>query len=98
MYCENAAPGETERTCREAGPAPALSRRRGAAAFGNPTSARKKYYARAMKGNMARDEFNTWVEHAAAERDFTMELLLNARSESERAEIAERLRQGLNEK
>ena len=59
--------------------------------------ARAKKYARAMKRNMARDEFNTWVEHAA-ERDFIMELLLNAHSESERAEITERLRQGLNEK
>ena len=58
----------------------------------------KKYYARVMKGNMARDEFNAWVEHAAAERDFAMELLLNAHSENEKAEITERLQQKLNEK
>ena len=51
-----------------------------------------------MKGNMTRDEFNAWVEHAAAERDYTIELLLYARSEEERAEITERLRQKLNEK
>ena len=58
----------------------------------------KKYYARVMKGNMTRDEFNAWVEHAAAERDYTIELLLYARSEEESAEITERLRQELNAK
>ena len=47
---------------------------------------------------MTRDEFNAWVEHAAAERDFTIESLLHARSEDERAEITERLRQELNVK
>ena len=47
---------------------------------------------------MTRDEFNAWVEHAAAERDFTMASLLHARSEKEWAEITERLRQELNAK
>ena len=40
--------------------------------------AHKKYYARVMKGNMTRDEFSTWVEHAAAERDCAIGLLLYA--------------------
>ena len=51
-----------------------------------------------MNGNMTRDEFNVWVEYAAAERDFTIESLLHARSEDERAELTERLRQELNAK
>ena len=33
----------------------------------------QKYYARAMKGNMTRDEFNAWVEHAAAESEREIE-------------------------
>ena len=56
----------------------------------------KKYYARVMKGNMTRDEFNAWVEHAAAERDFTIDRLAVAKSEEEKARYIEELREDLN--
>lgn len=49
-----------------------------------------------MKGNMSREEFNTWIEHAAAQRDFTIELLKIARSEEERAQHLEMLQEDLN--
>ena len=99
LYCENVAPGETEKTCREVGARASFEQKvRSDDVWKFYKRAYKKYYARVMKGNMTRDEFNAWVEHAAAERDFTMELLLNARSEDERAEITEQLRQKLNEK
>lgn len=49
-----------------------------------------------MKGNMSREEFNAWVEHAAAQRDFTIELLKVAKSEEERARQIEALREDLN--
>lgn len=35
----------------------------------------KKYYTRFIKGNMSREEFSAWVERAAAQWDFTVELL-----------------------
>lgn len=99
LYCENVAPGETEKTCREVGARASFEQKiRSDNVWKFYKRAYKKYYARVMKGNMTRDEFNAWVEHAAAERDFTIELLLHAHSEDERAEIIEKLRQELNTK
>ena len=99
LYCENVAPGETEKTCREVGARASFEQKvRSDDVWKFYKRAYKKYYARVMKGNMTRDEFNAWAEHAAAERDFAMELLMSARSENERAEITERLRQELNAK
>ena len=45
---------------------------------------------------MNREEFNAWVEHAAAQRDFSIELLKVAKSEEERAQHLETLREDLN--
>ena len=99
LYCKNVAPGETDKTCREVGARASFEQKvRSDNVWKFYKRAYKKYYARVMKGNMTRDEFNAWVEHAAAERDFTIDLLLNARSEKERAEITEQLRQKLNAK
>lgn len=56
----------------------------------------KKYYAREMKGNMSRDNFNAWVEHAAARRDFTIELLKVTKTDEEKVQHIESLRQELN--
>ena len=44
----------------------------------------------------ARQEPAPTVEHAAVEKNLTMKLLLNARFEEERAELAEQLRHKLN--
>ena len=56
----------------------------------------KKYYARVMKGNMTREDFNAWVEHAAAEQDFTIDRLAVAKSAEEKARCIEKLREDLN--
>jgi len=56
----------------------------------------KKYYARVMKGNMSREDFNAWVEFAAARRDTTLLLLEGASSAEEKARLIERLREELN--
>ena len=97
MYCERIAPGETEQTCRAVG---------ARAVFGKKIQeedtwkiykrAYKKYYARVMKGSMTREDFNAWVEHAAAERDFTIERLTVAKSTEERTRFIEELRMELN--
>ena len=49
-----------------------------------------------MKGNMTREDFNVWVEHAAAKRDFTIELLKHDKSDAERAHRLETFRKDLN--
>ena len=97
VYCERTAPGESEKTCREVGARAVFENKiRAEETWKLYKRAYKKYYARVMKGNMGREEFNAWVEHAAAQRDFTIELLKVARSEEERAQHLETLREDLN--
>lgn len=97
VYCGRVAPGETEKTCREVGARAVFENKiRAEETWKLYKRAYKKYYARFMKGNMSREEFNAWVEHAAAQRDFTIELLKVAKSEEERARHIEALREELN--
>ena len=97
VYCNRIAPGETEKTCREVGARAVFENKiRAEETWKLYKRAYKKYYARVMKGNMSREEFNAWVEHAAAQRDFTIELLKAAKSEEERARQIEALRENLN--
>lgn len=97
VYCGRVAPGETEKTCREVGARAVFENKiRAEETWKLYKRAYKKYYARFMKGNMSREEFNAWVEHAAAQRDFTIELLKAAKSEEERARHIEALREELN--
>ena len=97
VYCERVAPGETEKTCREVGARAVFENKiRAEETWKIYKRAYKKYYARVMKGNMGREEFNAWVEHAAAQRDFTIGLLKIAKSEEERAQYLEMLREDLN--
>ena len=98
VYCGRVAPGETEKTCREVGARAVFENKiRAEETWRLYKRAYKKYYARVMKGNMSREEFNAWVEHAAARRDFTIELLKVAKSEEERARHIEALREDLNQ-
>ena len=97
VYCKRIAPGETEKTCREVGARAVFEKKiQEEETWKIYKRAYKKYYARFMKGNMSREEFNAWVEHAAAQRDFTIELLKVAKSEEERAQQIEALREDLN--
>lgn len=96
MYCERIAPGETEKTCREVGARAVFEKKIQEDTWKIYKRAYKKYYARYMKGNMSEAEFKAWVEHAAAQRDFTIELLKVAKSEEERARQIEALREDLN--
>jgi len=97
MYCENIAPGETSKTCREAGARAVFERKlQEEDAWKLYKRAYKKYYARVMKGNMSREDFNAWVEFAAGRRDTALLLLENTRSAEEKARLIERLRDELN--
>ena len=44
-----------------------------------------------------REDFNAWVEHASARRDFTIELLEAAKTDGEKARQIEKLREELNQ-
>lgn len=46
---------------------------------------------------MSQNDFNSWVEYAAAQRDFTIELLKVAQSEEEKVRQIEKLRVELNQ-
>ena len=86
MYCGRIAPGETDKTCREVGARAVFENKiQSEETWKIYKRAYKKYYARVMKGNLDRDEFNAWVEHAAAQRDFTIELLKAAKTDEEKA-------------
>lgn len=47
---------------------------------------------------MSREDFNAWVEQAAAQRDYTIDLLKVAKSEQEKAQHIEQLREELNQR
>ena len=47
----------------------------------------KKYCARVMKGNMSREDFNAWVERAAAKQDSAILLLEATKGAEKRAAL-----------
>lgn len=97
VYCNRVAPGETEKTCREVGARAIFEKKiQEEDTWKIYKRAYKKYYARLMKGNMSREEFNAWGEWAADRRDLTIVLLREAGSEEERVQIIEAMREDLN--
>jgi len=97
MYCERLAPGEESKTCREAGARAIFEKKiQEEDAWKLYKRAYKKYYARVMKGNMSREDFNEWVKYAAGRRDTTLLLLEGTRGSEEKAGLIERLREDLN--
>ena len=73
-YCQNIAPGEIEKTCRDIGAKRSFKDK----AKNNPVweihqRAYKKYYARKRKGKMTDSEFAQWVLKAERLRDEMLE-------------------------
>lgn len=98
IYCERVAPGEDEKTCREVGARAVFEEKiQNEETWKIYKRAYKKYYARVMKGNMSREDFNAWVEQAAAKRDFTIELLRVTKTEEKKAQVIEKMRTELNQ-
>lgn len=97
MYCGRIAPGEENKTCREAGARAVFEKKiQDEEAWKLYKRAYKKYYARYMKGNMSEDEFKAWGAHAAAQRDTTRLLLEGTRDPEKQAELIQRLQEELN--
>lgn len=99
MYCERVAPGETDRTCREAGARAVFEKKiQDEDAWKLYKRAYKKYYARYMKGNMSKDAFKAWAEQAALDRDDAIAQIEAAADAAEKAQITEWLKEKLNQK
>ena len=97
IYCSRIAPGEIDKTCRDVGVRAVFENKiQSEEAWKIYKRAYKKYYARYIKGNMSKAEFKTWGEQAAAQRDYTTELLKTAKSEEEKACHIEAFRNRLN--
>jgi len=79
-YCDNTAPGETDKTCRDIGAISSFKEK----VKNNPVwefhqRAYKKYYARVLKKNMSKADFNAWAMEAEKLRDETLPLYMDAR-------------------
>ena len=97
VYCDNIAPGEDTKTCREVGARAVFENKlQSEETWKLYKRAYKKYYARVMKGNMSREDFNAWVARAAAKRDTTILLLEATKKPEKRAALIEELRAELN--
>lgn len=69
-YCDNIAPGETERTCREAGPRKRYDDKVKTDPIWKPYQrAYKAHYARYMKKKMTVADFEAWSRYAIGLRD-----------------------------
>lgn len=97
MYCECIAPGEENKTCREAGARAVFEKKiQDDETWKIYKRAYKKYYARYMKGNMSETDFKTWAAQAALERDAAIEKVKKALDEDLKAQIVEELWKKLN--
>ncbi len=77
-YCDNTAPGETEKTCRDIGASSSFKEK----VKNNPVSihqrAYKKYYARILKSTISKADFNAWAVEAERLRDKVLPLYAKA--------------------
>ena len=97
MYCERIAPGETEKTCREAGARAVFENKiQSEETWKIYKRAYKKYYARYMKGNMSESAFKAWGEQAAKDRDDAIEQVKKGLDTALAAQVIEQLREKLN--
>ena len=97
MYCERAAPGETEQTCRQVGARAIFEKKiQDEDTWKIYKRAYKKYYARYMKGNMSLDAFKAWGAQAAADRDIAIEQIKPGIEAAVKTQIIEQLKEKLN--
>ncbi|HCA28096.1 MAG TPA: hypothetical protein DEP23_00200 [Ruminococcaceae bacterium] len=74
-YCNNIAPNETEKTCRDIGSLTSFRDKvKNNEIWQIHQRAYKKYYARVLKKKMSKSDFLAWAENAERLRDQTLEL------------------------
>ena len=95
-YCNNIAPGETERTCRDVGALASFREKvQENEIWQIHQRAYKKYYARVLKKKMTKPEFEQWARTAEQIRDAALPRYNRAHGEA-RSQIAEEVRRELN--
>lgn len=97
-YCTGPAPGQDGKTCREIGAASSFKDKvANNEVWQVQQRAYKKYYARTMRKDMTKAEFEAWTRDAEQKRDAALEPYARAESEEERQRIAQEVAEALNE-
>ena len=97
-YCTDPAPGQDGKTCREIGAASSFKDKvANNEVWQVQQRAYKKYYARTMRKDMTKAEFEAWTRDAEQKRDAALEPYARAESEEERQRIAQEVAEALNE-
>ena len=96
-YCAGSAPEDPSKTCREIGAASSFKDKvANNEVWQVQQRAYKKYYARTMRKDMTKDEFEAWTRDAEQKRDAALGPYARAESEEERQRIAAELEEKLN--
>ena len=97
-YCAGPAPEDASKTCREIGAASSFKDKvANNEVWQVQQRAYKKYYARTMRKDMTKAEFEAWTRDAEQKRDAALEPYARAESEEERQRIAQEVAEALNE-
>ena len=97
-YCAGSAPEDPSKTCREIGAASSFKDKvANNEVWQVQQRAYKKYYARTMRKDMTKAEFEAWTRDAECKRDASLEPYARAESEEERQRIADALAEELNQ-
>ena len=97
-YCAGPAPEDPGKTCREIGAASSFKDKvANNEVWQVQQRAYKKYYARTMRKDMTKAEFEAWTRDAECKRDAALEPYARAESEEERQRIAQEVAETLNE-
>ena len=96
-YCAGPAPEDPSKTCREIGAASSFKDKvANNEVWQVQQRAYKKYYARTMRKDMTKSEFEAWTRDAERKRDAALGPYARAESEEERQRIADALAEELN--
>ena len=96
-YCAGPAPADPGKTCREIGAASSFKDKvANNEVWQVQQRAYKKYYARTMRKDMTKAEFEAWTRDAERKRDAALGPYARAATEEERQRIADALAEELN--
>ena len=96
-YCAGPAPEDPVKTCREIGAASSFKDKvANNEVWQVQQRAYKKYYARTMRKDMTKDEFEAWTRDAEQKRGAALERYARAKNEEDRQRIAAELEEKLN--
>lgn len=96
-YCDEPAPGQEDKTCREIGATASFQDKvRNNEIWKLHQRAYKKYFARTRKGTMSKSEFETWAREAEQLRDAALAKDQKAATPEKKEQILHDLKAALN--